>query len=327
MKIIGTSAARAICLAISFALAGTSLALSPATAQQSQPSEEKVFLDYTQAELDKAYDQRAWAPNAGKIIKSWGSRSEETRTRYSRDTYKYGPSKAETLDVFSAGRADAPTLIFIHGGAWRAGSKDAYSFLADAFVPYGANLVILNFDNIPDARLPEMAEQVRRAIAWTYENAAALGVDPDKLYVTGHSSGGHLTGVMLTTDWTGRGLPANLIKGGIPVSGMFDLEPVMLSARSDYIRINDAEEAALSPIRHLHKIRAPIIIAYGGKETPEFQRHSREFRQALKQTPYQAELVFLPELNHFEMMNDLADPNGEVARAARRLMGLVGEGK
>ncbi|GHE21789.1 alpha/beta hydrolase [Halomonas urumqiensis] len=328
MKHVAVALLRPVGISVCLASAGIGMALSPALAQddaaESSPtSETHVFLEYSQAELDKAYDQRAWVSNVGEFIQGWVSRSEEARTRFERQTFRYGPSEREVLDLFAADQSDAPTLMFIHGGAWRAGSKEAYSLLADAFVPYGANVLVLNFDNIPDARLPDMAEQVRRAIVWTHENAAALGLDAEQLYITGHSSGGHLAGVMLTTDWAEHGLPMDALKGGMPVSGMFDLEPVMLSARSEYVDLDEAEEAALSPMRHLHEVRAPITLAYGGEETPEFQRHSRDFHEALAQSPYAEALLFLPELNHFEMMDSLADPDGDVAKAAREMMGLA----
>jgi arylformamidase len=314
---------------ITMAVISTSLLCTPARAQQGEKEfdlqEASVFLDYTQEELDNAYDQSIWAPNAKEIVKSWTVRSIETKERYDRGTYRYGPSEAEVLDIFRSDQANAPTLIFIHGGAWRAGSKDDYSLLADSFVPYGANLIVVNFDNIPDERITGMVDQVRTSLSWIYENAIALGVDSEKMYLAGHSSGGHLVGVMMTTDWTEHDLPANIIKGGLSISGLFDLEPVLLSSRSNYVELDEAEQSMLSPMRHLDQIRAPIVLAYGGKETPEFQRHSREFGEALQQTPYQSGLIFLPDLNHFEMLNSMADPHGEIANAARKMMGLIAQ--
>lgn len=311
------------------------IALTEAASQQEQESLEKsasdpnkeVFLNYSQKELDDAYNQRVWAPNADEIIQSWGARSEQMRKRYELETHRYGPDEAETLDIFRTDRADAPTLVFIHGGAWRAGSKDNFSLLADAFVPYGANVVVLNFDNIPDQRITGMADQIRRAIAWIHESAPEISIDSDKLYISGHSSGGHLAGVMLTTDWSKLGLPADIIKGGLPISGMFDMEPVMLSARSSYVELNNDEAEQMSPIRHIDNIAAPIHLAYGGKESPEFQRHSREFHEALQQSSHPSELIFLPDLNHFEIFNSLAEPEGAIAKAARRMMGLLDESK
>jgi arylformamidase len=156
----------------------------------------KVFLDYTQDELDRAYDQTVWAPNQDELIQLYATRSEATRQRLKfKPAVAYGPSEDEVLDIFPCDKEAAPIHVFVHGGAWRGGSKDLYSFPADTFVPAGATYVALNFANIPKVRLPEMADQIRRAIAWLYANAATFGGDRERIFISGHSSGGHLAAV------------------------------------------------------------------------------------------------------------------------------------
>ena len=168
-----------------------------------------------------------------------------------------------------------------------------------------------------------LADQVCRAIAWVYDNAAHLGGDPKQLYVGGQSSGGHLAAVALTTDWPRDfGLPADIIKGGMCISGMYDLTPVRLSARSNYVEFDDATVAALSPIRHLDRLHAPLIVAYGTCETPEFQRQNREFAAAVEAAGKPVQLLVGENYNHFELPETLGNPYGLLGRAALDLMGF-----
>jgi arylformamidase len=287
--------------------------------------ETKVYLDYTQKELDDAYNQRLWAPNAQEVIDGYTTDSAAVRAKYPPRTFRYGPSADETLDWFAPVRAaaGAPIMVFIHGGAWRSLTKEDSEAAAPTFIESGAHYVALNFAVIPKVRLPDMADQCRRALLWVRENARRLGGDPDKLYVSGHSSGGHLAGVMLTTDWAALGAPASLLKGGLCGSGSFDLEPVMLSARGAYVKLSEDEKRALSPIRHVGRISCPVTVAYGTLETPEFQRQSRAFAAALKEgSRFPAELIVLEGVNHFEVAVTMNRPDGVLGRAALKLMGL-----
>ena len=171
--------------------------------------------------------------------------------------------------------------------------------------------------------LTVLCRQVRDAVAWTRRNAASFGGDAERLFVSGHSSGGHLAGVVLTTDWAGEyGLPADMISGGVCISGLFDLEPVRLSARDDYLNLTDAEEQAFSPQRHLDRLNTPLIIAYGTEETPEFQRQSREFAAAVAAAGKPVELLVGEGTNHFEIMEQFTNPFGLVGRALFEQMGL-----
>ena len=171
-----------------------------------------------------------------------------------------------------------------------------------------------------------LADQVRRAVAWVYENIVRFGGDPNGLYVGGQSSGGHLAAVALTADWQHQfGLPADIIKGGMCISGMYDLTPLRLSARSRYVEFDDATVAALSPIRHLDQLRAPLIVAYGTCETPEFQRQNREFAAAVEAAGKTVRLLVGKHYNHFELPETLGNPYGLLGRAALELMGLKRE--
>jgi arylformamidase len=287
--------------------------------------EPKIFLDYTQKTLDEAYDQRKWAPNAQAVIDRYTVDSAAVRAKMPPRTFRYGPSADETLDWFSTAKAGAPVMVFIHGGAWRSLTKEDSAAPAPTFVEAGAHYVALNFATIPKVRLPDMVAQCRRALVWVRDNAARLGGDPERLYVSGHSSGGHLSGAMLTTDWTALGAPADLLKGGIAASGTHDLEPAMLSVRGAYLQLTPEEIRAYSPLRNIDRVRCPIVVAYGDRESPEFQRQSRAFFEALKAgANYPAELIVLPGVNHFEVVDTMNRPDGTLGRAALKLMGLAG---
>ena len=195
------------------------------------------------------------------------------------------------------------------------GSADMYDFPASMLLDKGISYVALDFDDVKTAGLDGMVAQIRRAIAWVYKNADSLGIDPERIYLAGHSSGAHLGGVAMVTDWSAYGVPDKVIKGATLISGMYDLKPVRLSARSSYVPFTDALEDAQSAQRHLLRIHAPIILATGSLETREFQRQSRDFAQALQQAGKPVQLLELPQFNHFEMMDDYGNPWNAVAAA------------
>lgn len=298
---------------------------SPTPAAAAKPKGPKVWLDLDQAELDAAYDQSVYAPNQRQITGRYATNSEITRQRLGNPERRaYGKAVVEGLDIFRAKARKAPILVFVHGGAWRSGLAKDYAYLAETFVAAGAHVVIPDFSPVQDfaGNLLPMADQVRRAVAWTYKNAASFGGDPGRLFISGHSSGGHLAGVLLTTDWTTMGLPRDAIKAGLCCSGMFDLKPVRLSARSSYVKFTDEMENALSAARHLDKLVAPAIIAYGSLETPEFQRQARDFAAQLKAAGKPHELIRAEGYNHFEIIETLASPHGILGRAMLQRMKL-----
>ena len=168
-----------------------------------------------------------------------------------------------------------------------------------------------------------MADQVKRGIAWVYKNAASFGGDPNRLYLCGQSSGAHLSGVALVTDWQKDfALPADLIKGGVLLSGMYEMKPVRLSARAKYVKFDDAMEESMSTIRHIERLRAPLVLLYGTNETPEFQRQTRDFAAAVKAAGKPVQLIVAPNHNHYELQETMANPYGWGGRAALAMMGL-----
>jgi arylformamidase len=286
-----------------------------------------VFLDYDQAALDAAYDQAAYAANREQLIRRRAADSAAARARIGApERVSYGTAEIEQLDIYPAVRDRGPIFVFIHGGAWRSGRAEDCAAPAEMFGAAGACYVAPDFSWVQDAAgsLMALADQVRRAIAWVYRNAGRFGGDPSRLHICGQSSGGHLAAVGLTTDWKREfDLPDDLIKGGMCISGMYDLAPVRLSKRSAYVAFDDATVDALSPLRHLDQVRAPLVVAYGGCETPEFQRQNREFAAAVAAAGKPVRLLVGHHYNHFELPETLGNPYGLLGRAALELMGLT----
>jgi len=287
---------------------------------------EKVFLDYTQEELDDAYEQMRWAPNFEEMRQRRVRLCTEVRARNAHFDRSYGPSPDETLEILPTTRKNAPVVMFIHGGRWLAQPPDTFISFAETITGAGAHFVAARFSALTPTpgkvRLPDIADQLRRAVAWLAGNARSFGANPEQIHVIGHSSGGHLASVLLTADWRRHGLPEDVLKSGTCVSGMYDLRAVLLSARGNYVKLSAAEEDELSAIRHLDRVRCPILVAYGDKESPEFKRHGESFAAALEQRRLPARLMVLAGCNHFEGIDTMTDPHSPLARAVLQHMRL-----
>ena len=291
-----------------------------------KPKGPLVYLDYDKDEIDAAYDQARWAPNAAEVFKRIAQKNASARARLGPPRrLAYGSTEIEKLDLYTTKQPNAPMNIFIHGGAWRGGTAAGYAYMAEMFVDSGAHFIALDFNSVIETKgnLMTVAEQVRRAAAWVYTSATSFGGNPNRLYVSGHSSGGHLAGVVLTTDWKKDfGLPIDTVKGGLCCSGMYDLYPVSLSARNTYVKFSTDVVEALSPQRHLDKLVAPVIVAHGTLETPEFQRQNREFAAAVNGAGKPVTFLVGEGYNHFEIAETLGDPYGLLGRAVLEQMKL-----
>ena len=288
---------------------------------------EKVFLDYTQQELDDAFEQQLWAPNFEALSAQRKARSAELRQKMEHFETRYGEGAEETLEILPTSKSNAPILLFIHGGRWRPQPANDFIFFADTVVAAGAHFVAARFSTLDPpkrpTRMPDMIAELRLAVLWLYRNAASFGGDPERLHVIGHSSGAHLTSVLLTTDWERHGAPAKILKSGTCVSGMYELRPVVLSARSAYVKLSAEEEDEFSAIRHLDRVRCPILVAYGDKESPEFQRQGQTFAAALRDHRLPSEAMVLAGSNHFEGIRTMMDAASPLARAVLTRVGVA----
>jgi len=284
-------------------------------------------MNYDQLELDAAYDQSYYEPLDVQTYARMVSNSEAVRARIGAPRrVAYGPTEIEKLDIFPTDRAKAPIFLFIHGGNWFLQTAYNFGYAAETFVKAGAHYVVPDFASVKDVGgdLGVMAAQVRSAIAWVYKNAATFDGDPDRIYIGGHSSGGHLCGVALVTDWEKDfGVPNTIVKGGLGISGMYELTPVRLSWRRSYVNFTDAMVDAMSSQRHIDKLKAPVIVSYGSLETPDFQRQSRDFAAAIKAAGKPVQLIEGVNYTHSAMCECLSHPYGPNGRAALAMMKLA----
>ncbi len=274
---------------------------------------------------DEQYNpSRSDVPEIPTILQRWSGRSAETRASLpgSLDV-RYGPTDDETIDVFPAHGASRALMMFIHGGYWTFADKADFTFLAPPYVAKGVTFALANYALAPKVRLEEIVEQCRRAAVWLYRNAETHGADPNRIYVCGHSSGGHLAMLLMATDWRayGQGLPPDLVRGGLSVSGVHDLEPIRRAGfLNSALQLDEARTRALSPIAHRPATGAPLYLAVGGREKAEFLRQTRvlgeRWASALK------EQVPMPEANHFTIVDELANASGPLFAATLRMMGI-----
>lgn len=279
-----------------------------------------------QTALDEAYDQAVWASNQKNITGRRAGFSAETLKHIKPpERFAYGPTEIETIDVYRCEAPNAPVAVYIHGGAWLAGKAADYAFQAEAFLNAGAHYVAVDFASVAklNGNLMAMADQVRRAVAWTWNNVSLFDGDQSRFYLIGHSSGAHLAGCVLTADLRRHGVPQNMIKGGLLCSGMYDLAPVRLSKRSEYVAFTDEIESELSAIRHIDRLACPVVLVVGTNESPEFIRQTHAFAHALQAAGKTVELIVAQNYNHFEIGETLANPYGVLGRPALKMMGLA----
>ena len=267
----------------------------------------------TQEELDAQYNLRDTVPDYPAY-----SRFYEESSRLARERLEctldvpYGPTLAERLDVFPAAGRDAPVLIFIHGGYWCRFSGKEFSFVAEGPVSAGVTTVVVNYALCPAVSVGEIVRQCRASAAWIHANAASFGGDPEKVFVSGHSAGGHLSAMLAMTDWEGEyGLPADLIKGCSPISGLFDLAPFPYTYLQPRLQLTWDEVLRYSPIRNLptnantaaNTYFPPMLVSYGEEEAPELRRQSDDFLAAWKSAGLEGELLTQPGGDHFSAIS------------------------
>jgi len=274
--------------------------------------------------LESQYDNRARVPDFAAILAGWSDASALTRERLDCELdLPFGPSAAETLDVFPALRPGSPVLVFIHGGWWRALDKRDLSFVAPAFVRAGAAVVMPNYGLCPAVGIDTIALQMVRALIWTWRNAERFGGDRSRIVVAGHSAGGHLATMMLSCDWRsqGRDLPARLVRSALSVSGLYELEPVRhIPFLKDDLKLTPALVRRLSPAR-FPRPPGRLAVAAGADESEEFLRHNQLMRAAWGPRTVSTELV--PGADHFTVVHALVDEQAPLYLRALGLLGLA----
>lgn len=272
-------------------------------------------------ELEKGYNVRLLRDDFEGLVKAWLARSAEFRQGVDTSldlAYDSGPK--DKLDIFRYGERNAPLFIFIYGGYWQRSDKSIYSFVAESFLKTGADVALIGYQLCPDATMTSMTGQIRKALAWLWRNASEHQISADRINVSGHSASGHLTGMMLSTHWSevGDDLPVDLIKSGIPISGLYQLEPLRKTTISDALHLDGAETRALSPHLRMPATKVPILVTLGGGETAQFHWQTEEFVREWSKHDIEIAHHVEPTVDHFDVVNRLASTGSEIFGKTRK---------
>ena len=268
-----------------------------------------VYRTFDQEELDQQYNAQATVGDITPFIEMYAKGSEHARASMDyEDALSFGPSGEETLDLFPAGD-DTPLFVFVHGGYWRALSKNESSFMAPCLAGHGIATAAINYTLRPYASMDEITAEVCRAMAWLYHNGRRYGCDPERMFVAGSSAGGHLGGMLVSGGWHAEfDVPENIIKGGVLLSGLYELEPVRLCYSNEWVGLDKDSALRNSPQHHLPDMGCPLILSYGGSETDEFKRQSEDYAAAWRAAGFEADCFEITERNHFDIPFELTDP-------------------
>jgi arylformamidase len=284
-----------------------------------------VYKQYDQERLDAQYNLRARHPDFQDFFDAYERESERVRGALDcRLDVAYGDTPLQALDVFPARAPGAPVQVFIHGGYWQFLDKRHFRYPAQPFVEAGAAFVTVNYDLAPAVTLDQIVAQCRQALAWCHANAASFNGDPERIFLTGHSAGGHLTLMLAITDWAAQGaLPAHVIKGACAISGLFDLEPVRLCYLNAMLGLDTEGARRNSPLFHLGKRGPPLIAAVGAAETEEFRRQNGMLCTAWRARGLHCDELKLPDRHHFDIVQELARADSPLTHAILAQMGLA----
>ncbi len=272
-----------------------------------------LYRGMNRATLDAAYNNTAAVGQTKRdaYVAAWAKRSAVIRQAPGvRLDLRYGDGPRHRLDVFPCGVPAAPTLVYIHGGYWQMNDKEPYAFLGEGVGGAGFNLALVEYTLAPAARLDQIVDEVRRAVGWVIGHAKEIDGDPARVFVSGHSAGGHLTAMAMTD---------RRLAGGVAISGIYDLEPIRLNYLNEKLGLDVAEAERNSPIRHVPATSAPLVVTVGLGELPELVRQSEEFAAAWTAHGLRGRYLPVPTHDHFSILEELARPNGVILAALEKL--------
>jgi arylformamidase len=284
---------------------------------------ETVYKGFHPDEMEFQYNPRVSVPEYPELAKVRAAQARTVReSAKSWLNVSYGASPREKLDIYAADNPRGPVLVFIHGGYWRSGSKEDNCNFVPTFTRRGATVVMVEYALCPQVTVTDIVRQTRAAIAWVYKNIRTYGGDPAKLFVSGHSAGGHLTAMALAHDWMKDGLPADLIKGAVATSGVYDLQMVMKISVQEQVRMTPDAAKLNSPLVNPPRVKCPLVIAVGGDEPKGWQQMSEDYLQYCKQNGMNAEYLIEPGANHYTMSEHLLNESSPLTRAMIKQMGI-----
>ena len=285
-----------------------------------------VFRDLDKVSLDREYDNRGKvADKLGDYFTYYAGRSLFVRANFPcHVNMAYGDSGGQTLDIFpGVGDGPRPVQVFIHGGYWRGLDSKDFSYIAGGFRDAGVSTVVLNYTLIPDITLAGQVDECRAGLAWVWQNIGAYGGDNSNIHLSGHSAGGHLTAMLMATDWTEWDVPADVIKGGTGISGLYDLVPVALANIHPALNFTDSEVAENSPLTRTPTGSAQLYLPFGEKEGPEYARQSEDMAAAWTAHGISAVAEPFAGHDHFSIAQGLGDPQSTLTRRILAQMGLA----
>ncbi|MDH3220688.1 MAG: alpha/beta hydrolase [Gammaproteobacteria bacterium] len=265
--------------------------------------------------LEDDYNNMARRPDAPELLQHWSELSAAYRRRADAELdCAYGDGQRERMDIFRCGIKHAPLFAYLHGGYWQRGDKSIYSFVAEAFNEAGIDVAVIGYPLCPQVSMTQLVNRITTALSWLFLQAAQLGVSADRINLSGHSAGGHLTAMVQTTRWQALdpGLPTDLIKSAILLSGLYRLEPLRHTTIADALNLDDAETARLSPCNLAVAYPAPMLIAVGGAESEAFFRQADDLIGSWSGDGLLMEKYIEPGADHFDIVDRLANPESEI---------------
>ncbi|HZT50454.1 MAG TPA: alpha/beta hydrolase [Stellaceae bacterium] len=267
------------------------------------------------AALDAAYNITAATglERRDRYLADWAARTEALYAAAgAKRDLRYGDGARHRIDFLPCGRDGRPTLVFLHGGYWQFSDKETYGCLAAGPLARGVNVAMVEYTLAPAIRLDGIVAEVRQALGWLRPRLPALAAAADALYVAGHSAGGHLGAMVM-------GEPG--VRGALPISGLFELEPIRLCYLNDKLGLDPEEALRNSPIAHIPAAAPALTIAVGGAELPELRRQSAEYHAALVARGIAARHLVLAGHDHFSILEELARPDGALTAALLEMIG------
>ena len=236
---------------------------------------------------------------------------------------RYGPNPGELLDIYPGKSDAAPVLVYIHGGYWRAGYKEDWAFVAEPLVDCGATVVVLNYDLCPTISLDELVSEIRRAMTWIFHNIREHGGNPHQMFISGSSAGAHLCAMMLGQKWREDGLPRELIRGAVLITGIYDVLPVLDISVNKDIRLDPLAAERNSPMRLPPQMSGPLLAAFGANEAEGWKQQTRDYIAMCQTNNIKCDLLEMPDHDHFSLGTVLGDSDNPLVRTILGQMGLL----
>jgi arylformamidase len=285
-------------------------------------SKSDLWREWLLDKLEREYSPSVCVPSIDPFLSDYVRRSQEAAAKLQhQNNVRWGTGEDEVFDFFPAASSNAPLLIFFHGGYWQEHSKADVLFVALNCVANGIAYAAVEYTLAPKATVGAIVEQCRQAVASISRRASTLGFDPQRIFIGGSSAGAHLAAMLLVDGWQKtHKLPEGAIAGGILLSGIYDLEPLVPTYVNEALHMSEADARTLSPMRHQLGPPIPVIVAWGENETGEFRRQSEEFASKLKDAGFPVKSIQVDGANHFDIVFEIAEPKTVLGRETLELI-------